>query len=71
MEAQPMIRMKKGAAEGNAAVVAACEGEEAWVKDKGDKTVLAAEYGIAIALAWADGADEWNGWKFIREEVKW
>lgn len=63
-----MIRMKKGCAEGNAAIVAACEGEEAWVWSGGDKTVLAAEAGIAIALAWMDGAEGWEGWTFVRGE---
>ena len=61
-----MIRMTKGPTEANASVVASFEGEETWVHLGGDKAILAAEYAIAIALAWADGAEGWNGWTFVR-----
>lgn len=64
-----MIRMKKGAAEGNADVVALVEHSKH--EDGSTDGREVAKTAFAIAFAWMDGADEWNGWKFIREEVKW
>jgi hypothetical protein len=59
-----MIRMKKGAAEGTAAVVAACEHKRN--EDGSTDSVECAKTAIAIALAWVDGAEGWEGWTFVQ-----
>jgi hypothetical protein len=59
-----MIRMTKGAAEGTAAVVAVCEAAK--YPDGQPDSLEVAKTAMAIALAWADGAEAWEGWTFVR-----